>query len=45
MRREYCCQISLVDLEAVDEEAEDGADEASPGSEVKEMSSTEADPE
>ena len=31
-------QISLVDLEAVDDEAEEGAEEASPGCEVEEMS-------
>ena len=33
-------KISLVDLEAVDDEAEEGAEEASPGCETVEMSST-----
>ena len=32
--------ISLVDLEAVDDEAEEGAEEASPGCETEELTST-----
>ena len=45
MRREYCCQVSLMDSEAVDDEAQGGAKKTSPGCEIEEMSSTAPVPE